>query len=286
MSGMSGKMEIVYEPDTDIDIEEFKLEATDTDQDVIAGGEDIDPLNTDQESQGTFRTNQKHSTHSSKVVDSKDIISCEICGFKGLEKGIAVHKKKKHSKFKHCDLCVYAAINLFDLKKHKEITHKALLYPCDQCEYAATEKVDLKKHRQFKHEGVRFRYPCDKCEYAATRQGELKKHKESIHVGIRYPCDQCEFTATQQGHLKKHKQSIHEGIRYPCDQCEYSATVQGSLKRHKQSKHEEIRYPCDQCECTFSDMSELRKHRNRKHMTATSQLVSTPSIPYVQVQLI
>ena len=49
---MSGKTEIVYEPDTDIDIEEFKLEPPDTDGDTIAGREDIDPLNTDQESQG------------------------------------------------------------------------------------------------------------------------------------------------------------------------------------------------------------------------------------------
>ena len=95
---MSGKIEIVYKPDTDIDIEEFKSEPTNTDKDAIAGVEDIDPLNTDQESQETFRANQKHSTHSSRIVESKDIISCEICGFKGLQKGIAVHMKKKHSK--------------------------------------------------------------------------------------------------------------------------------------------------------------------------------------------
>ena len=44
---MSGKTEIVYEPDTDIDIEEFKLEPPDTDGDTIAGREDIDPLNID-----------------------------------------------------------------------------------------------------------------------------------------------------------------------------------------------------------------------------------------------
>ena len=53
VSKMSGKTEILYEPDTDIDIKEFKLETIYTDIDAIAGGEDFGPLNTDQESQGT-----------------------------------------------------------------------------------------------------------------------------------------------------------------------------------------------------------------------------------------
>ena len=152
MSRLSGKTEIVYEPDTDIKIEECKLEPTDTDGDAIAGGEDIDPLNTDQESQGIFETKIKP-----KQYNGMDIISCELCEFKGLEKGIAIHKKQKHEGIRYpCDLCDYAVTDQRNLKRLIDSKHEGIRYPCDQCKYAATTQGDPKRHKKYKHEGIRI----------------------------------------------------------------------------------------------------------------------------------
>ena len=85
---MSGKSEMVYEPDTDVDIEECKREPTDTDGDTIAGGEDIDPLNTDQESEGA---SDKVKTR--KRVGSNDEYSCDQCEYAGSRHQVYRHKK-------------------------------------------------------------------------------------------------------------------------------------------------------------------------------------------------
>ena len=209
---MSGKTEIVYKPDTEIDIEEFKLEPTDTDEDAISGGEDIDPLHKDQESQGNSDKVNKR-----KRAGSKDVYSCDLCDYTGARTPLYYHKKSKH---------------------------EGIQYPCDQCEYAASELGNLHQHKQSKHEGIR--YPCDQCEYAATQLSALKRHKQSKHKGIRYPRDQCEYDATGQGHLKQHKKAKHQGIRYPCDQCKYVASQLSSLKIHMITKHEDV-VTCEVC---------------------------------------
>ena len=134
VSRMSGKTEIVYEPDTDIDIEEFKLEPTDTDEDAIAGGEDIDPLNTNLESQGTGDKAKKR-----KRVESKDVRSCDMCEYTGTRTSLYHHKKSKHEGIQHpCDQCEYAG-SQSALYHHKKSNHEGIKYPCGQCEYAATQ---------------------------------------------------------------------------------------------------------------------------------------------------
>ena len=107
--------------------------------------------------------NLPSNTRKRKVVDSKDIIACDQCVYKGSKSALAQHKKYKHD---------------------------GIRYPCDQCEYTARYISHLKQHVLAKHVG--FKYPCDQCEYAATLPSDLKRHKESTHDGIRYPCDFCE----------------------------------------------------------------------------------------------
>ena len=256
---MSGKTEIVYEPDTDIDIEEFKLEPTDTDEDAIAGKEDIDPLNIDQES---MRTNETVKKRKITKVDNKDVYACDQCEYTGSQSALIYHKKAKHEGTRYpCDQCEHTSSHLGNLRRHKESKHEGIRYPCDRCEYTSSHLGNLRTHKESKHEGIR--YPCDRCEYTFSQLGNLRKHKESKHVGIRYRCDQCEYTGSQSA-LMHHKRSKHEGIRYRCDQCEYTTSLLGNLKQHKDSKHKSRRYLCDQCEYTGS-YSALILHKRSNH---------------------
>ena len=128
---MSGKTEMVYEPDTDIDIEEFKHEPTDSDEDAMVGREDMNFLNTDQ-------IQSIQTCKSVKKRNNKDVLSCDQCEYAGTRQALRNHKKSKH---------------------------EGIRYPCDQCDYAATRRSDLKKHKESEHGGIK--YPCDQCEYAA-----------------------------------------------------------------------------------------------------------------------
>ena len=95
---MSGKTELVNEPDTDSDIKEFKLENTDADADATAGGEDTYSLNTEQEFQKT-----KHIEKKRKRDDSDKVYPCDQCDF--------------------------AATQLGNLKTYKESTPEGIRYP-------------------------------------------------------------------------------------------------------------------------------------------------------------
>ena len=90
---MSRKTEIAYEPDTDMDIEEFKMEPPDTEEDAFAGREDIDPLNTAQESIQTSESVKKRNR-----VNNKDVYSCDQCEYAGARRALSDHKKSKHEK--------------------------------------------------------------------------------------------------------------------------------------------------------------------------------------------
>ena len=58
--------------------------------------------------------------------------------------------------------------------------HEGIKYPCDQCEYSAVNLSNLKQHKEIKHEGIR--YPCDNCDYSASTLQHLKQHKEIKHA--------------------------------------------------------------------------------------------------------
>ena len=140
-----------------------------------------------------------------------------------------------------CGQCEYVAKTIAYLKRHKASKiHIANRYACDQCEYVAADISKLKRHKQSIHD--RIRYKCDDCDITYAQLSALKRHKESQHEGMKYLCDQCDYAANEKSRLKKHKASKHEGTRYPCDQCDYAATDNSILKSHKAYMHEGIRY--------------------------------------------
>ena len=129
-------MSVKHDLDRNINIREFRLELTDNVEDVFVGRKDIVPLNTDQEFQGHFGKKRKLDPPKPKKYKGMDIISCEFCGFNGLEKGIAEHMKKKHDK--QCDQYDFAATNISDLKGHTEVAHNGSLYQWYLCDNATT----------------------------------------------------------------------------------------------------------------------------------------------------
>ena len=169
---MSGRTEIVYKPDPDMDIEEFKVEPLDISEEA---GKDAD-----QESQGTSDNVMKRLKVASSLV-----VSCDQCEYSGSKKQFRIHMKKHEGIRYPCDQCEYTTTDLSVLKRHKKSKHEGFRYSCDQCEYTGTRK-QFRLHKR-KHEG--FIYRCDQCEYAATDQSTLKRHKESKHEGIRYALD-------------------------------------------------------------------------------------------------
>ena len=125
---MSGKTEIVYEPDTDIDIEEFKLEPTDTD-------------------------------HHSKPTE----YFCDQCDYKAVNSQVLKLHKECHSNILSCDQCDFVTQHKTKLYRHKGLKHDkfkikwdgAGKYPCDLCDYSATQLSRLTRHKAAKHEGIR-----------------------------------------------------------------------------------------------------------------------------------
>ena len=133
VSRMSGETEIVYEPDTDIDIEEFKQEITDTEEE--AATEDSDRLNTNQNSQGIMHT-----------------WSCHQCEYSATKlSALKSHKKYTHGRTKcPCDQCDFATSTIFPLMRHRSSKLEGIIRPCDRCEYTASDLSNLQKHKKNK----------------------------------------------------------------------------------------------------------------------------------------
>ena len=215
---MSRKTEIVYGEDKDK--EEFKLEPTDTAEEV--GGGDTDPLNTEQESHDTVKRKKK-------VIEEDSYDQCEYIATH--PSYLKRHKVSKHEGIRYpCDQCEFVFISELFLKRHVQSTHKELR--CDQCEYVATRQTYLKSHKIAIHER-RTSHICPKCDYSGS-ESEVIYHQKYRHKG-RYPCDQCEYAATHQSALKIHKTSKHEGIRSG----ECIATGVSEINMHRVAIHKE-----------------------------------------------
>ena len=235
--------QIVYEYDEDIDIEEFKLEPTDSEEDV--GKENIDNFKTVKEARelnkaaieigrnaiNSVQANQEKSTINRKIKKLKHkLYSCKQCEYTGSYNAVCAHTRYKRESAKiryNCDQCDYAATQRQDLKHHKKRIHDP--------ERTTKKRVRIYS-KDSKYEGIR--YSCDQCEYAAT---SLKVHDDHVrykHSGLVYSCEECEYVSSRKDNLKKHENSKHKGIKYPCDLCDYMATQSENLKRQKERNHE------------------------------------------------
>ena len=265
---ISGKTEIVYEPDTDIDIEEYKLEPPDTDEDAIFGGEDIDPLITDQKSQETKVIVKKR-----KRVDSKNVYSCGQCEYEGTRHALHYHKKSKHESIRYpCDLCEYTATQLSSLKQHEESKHKVIRIPCDQYDFAAKDLLKLKLHKHPEHEGIHF--TCDECNYAASRLSLLKVHKERKHEWNRYPLDQREYSPTRHPALEKGKEFSDVGIRSKIQKEDgyLETNMTSSMELRKVSEHKRSKYSCNECEFSSEWELILKSHKKSVHRSSENMI--------------
>ena len=264
------RVEIVYDPDPNLDIQEFKLVP--------------EPQNIQIESDCESKK-QKLSKPGERRF------SCAQCEYVTIIKDCLLRHKKSHHMLRFpCDKCDYKAFSKSGLKLHKESIHEGVRYRCDQCEHIAKNDQSLRYHKRSKHSVIKhlcdqcdyeaptvgalkqhkakhdsFRYHCDQCDFGAVQMGHLKQHKASTHQGIRYPCDHCDYAAKSKESLKKHIIAIHEGIKLECDQCDFSTSHTRSLKRHKASKHEGMKYPCDQCAHSSTGAWELKLHIASKH---------------------
>ena len=87
---MSGRTEIVYEEDKDIDIEEFKLEPIAIDQ------QQSEPMN----------------------------FSCNQCDYSGVSlQALKLHKSLSHYRKLSCTQCGFVAHKQSSLMKHKNLCH-------------------------------------------------------------------------------------------------------------------------------------------------------------------
>ena len=206
------RVEIIYDPDLNIDIQEFNSSIV---MDVEAKEETHESF--DEADDMIFENDIKEDSQASEI-----------------EPGDVVFP---------CDQCEYVAKTVAYLKRHKASKiHTANRYACDQCEYVAADVSKLKRHKQSIHDRIRYKCDDSDCDITYAQLAALKRHKESQHEGIKYLCDQCDYAANEKSRLKKHKASIHEGTRYPCDQCDYAATDNSILKMHKAYMHEGMRY--------------------------------------------
>ena len=204
--------------------DQIKAEDINTDQES-AEYADVDPVKTDQESEG-IEDRDIGKEYIELKLEPTDIVEATIAEEEDVDP-LDIDQISKENN----------AYDEFSLKRHKIQDHEEIRYSCDQCEYSCTQPFPLKWHIKSEHE--RKIYPCDQCEYVGFGPTGLRKHKKSEHLGIRYPCNKCDYVASHMSHLRRHL-SIHEWNKYPCDQCEFTASLLVNLNKHKEFKHNMI----------------------------------------------
>ena len=201
---MSARTEILYEPDNNIDIEEFKLEPIDS-----------------------------HSADELLVKEETLDIYCDISKYDDIKqepKDFDQHFKREE--LVHDPLKPGANI---DIHKFKSEPVDPEFFP----EYLAKEEPDESYHDTSVFESNK----CGKQDPAEQMQRVAIVHEPERNLGIletnlvpeqernqklsqhkisksSFSCDICEFVTHWKANLHKHKRSIHEGIRYPCNQCQ------------------------------------------------------------------
>ena len=143
-------------------------------------------------------------------VQTEECFKCDVCDFEtSKEKGLKIHKKRKHGAKAVCDLCEETFETTRDLKihrnKHSYISNEyETENKCKKCDFQSetieTMEVHVGKHK------VEY-FECGLCDYKFEDLGKLTTHLLSCEV---YECGECYWRDKDLSKVKTHVRDGHE----------------------------------------------------------------------------
>ena len=138
------------------------------------------------------------------------MFQCNICDFETYkEKGLNIHKKRKHGAKSICDLCEEKFETARDLKihrnKHSYISNEyENENKCKKCDFQSatieTMEVHVGKHK------VEY-FECGLCDYKFEELDKLKTHLFSCEI---YECGECYWRHRDLSKMKTHVRDGHD----------------------------------------------------------------------------
>ena len=125
------RVEIIYDPDLNIDIQEFNSSIV---MDVEAKEETHESF--DEADDMIFEDVIKEDSQASEIEPGDVVFPCDQCGKKlASKKRLVQHIQQTHSKQVICEICNRKIANPAQLKRHKVFTHKKTegAWFCQKC---------------------------------------------------------------------------------------------------------------------------------------------------------
>ncbi|XP_042368212.1 endothelial zinc finger protein induced by tumor necrosis factor alpha-like [Plectropomus leopardus] len=278
----------------DVEKEEEREEANDSDDDWKPDKSDAEPKESDSELQTTKRQkNKKRSgfrTTESKTEDGDDSFACKVCrvlhksevalvkhvwshvddsgslcGACG-ELSESVEALKDHFQSRHktedCHICGESFLTVLSLNEHVAAHSGEKPYECDVCHDAFALKVTLEDHQKCHKTGKMHK--CYTCPKVFALKEQLKAHRRTHTNKKTHLCGVCGKSLSDYRSLSRHKMT-HSGERpHSCEVCGRRFKLPGTLRQHEKIHTDRERsYLCDVCCKMFLTSKQLQIHMRR-----------------------
>jgi len=164
-----------------------------------------------------------------------------------------------------CDLCGYACTQRNNLRKHKDLRHKAgetSQFVCEVCQATFNTKGNLKRHKQRHEPDKLLPFVCELCGKSFKDKGSLKQHSYS-HGSAHYKCHHCKAAFSSPLYLYRHTTRKHptDGVQpYNCNLCHKGFPLNSQLQIHIQAVHEKLKHSCPNCNQLMARKTSLHRH--------------------------
>ena len=197
---------------------------------------------------------------------------CEICDTKFIEEtGLQFHNKRYHedgAEKAQCFKCSKLILKSL-LKQHKEehqIAGKTV--PCPTCNKLFYGDRDMKRHKWVEHRSIL--YKCDQCDFQTKYRENWKRHLKKHSSDQPFSCDECGKQLKSAAILKSHK-LIHTGERrHVCNFCEKKFKTATNLRSHTILHTKEYVAHCEICGQNFAQRYNFKMHVKNHHPIKSS----------------
>ncbi|KAG5896104.1 hypothetical protein JTB14_006893 [Gonioctena quinquepunctata] len=150
-----------------------------------------------------------HNLESHKRIHTGEMIECQCCGEKLLDKSSLRLHLLTHKDYRpfSCDICNKSFHTEHHLKCHNVIHTGEKKYKCQYCGKAFSWSSNKRTH-EMAHTGLKP-HRCDTCRRSFSELQHLKDHKLT-HTGEKpYECQYCEVTFGRRSYIYNHVKKVH-----------------------------------------------------------------------------